>query len=218
MFTGLVQCLGNVAKMNHEGSGARLVVYAPEFAEEVVLGESIAVNGACLTVIAGCSQACTFEVSPETLRRTNLGELRAGSPVNLERGLRLSDRLGGHIVQGHVDGMGRLTNRRPDGEWEIFWFGCSPELTIQMVSKGSITVDGVSLTLVDVGADAFSVALIPHTLKHTTLGSKAAGATVNLETDVLAKYVAKCLRGGGITLAALQNAGFADVGPKSERA
>lgn len=218
MFTGLVQHLGKVSKMNREGSGARIVVHAPEFAEDVALGESIAVNGVCLTVVAGCSQACTFEVSPETLRRTNLGELHADSPVNLERALRLSDRLGGHIVQGHVDGMGRLTARRPDGEWEIFWFTCGADLTSQMVSKGSITVDGVSLTLVDVTADAFSVALIPHTLQHTTLGSKTVGGTVNLETDVLAKYVAKCLRGGGVSLAALQNAGFADVALTSERA
>src|SRR3954452_20278336 len=138
MFTGLVQRLGAVLKMNREGAGARLVIHAPEFAEDVARGESIAVNGVCLTVVAGCSQACTFEVSPETLRRTNLGELQAGSPVNLERALRLSDRLGGHLVQGHVDGMGRLPDRRPDGEWQVFWFGCPTELTSQMVSKGSI--------------------------------------------------------------------------------
>lgn len=217
MFTGLVQQLGTVSKMNREGSGARLVIHAPEFAEDVVLGESIAINGVCLTVVAGCSQACTFEVSPETLRRTNLGELHQGSPVNLERALRLSDRLGGHIVQGHVDGMGRLSARRPDGEWEIFWFGCPSELTAQMVCKGSIAVDGVSLTLVDVSAESFSVALIPHTLNQTTLGSKTVGGTVNLETDVLAKYVSKCLRGGGVSLAALQKAGFADAALTSER-
>lgn len=218
MFTGLVQQLGVVAKMNREGSGARLVIHAPDFAQDVVHGESIAINGVCLTVVAGCSEACTFEVSPETLRRTNLGELQSGSRVNLERALRLSDRLGGHIMQGHVDGMGRLTDRRPDGDWEIFWFGCPSELTSQMVSKGSIAVDGVSLTLVDVAAESFSVALIPHTLDNTTLGGKAVGGTVNIETDVLAKYVAKCLRGGGVSLAALQKAGFADVGLHSERA
>jgi riboflavin synthase len=211
MFTGLVQHLGEVSKMNREGGGARLVIHAPEFAGDVVLGESIAINGVCLTVVAGCSEACSFEVSPETLRRTNLGELQRGSPVNLERALRLSDRLGGHIVQGHVDGMGRLNARRPDGEWEIFWFGCPAELAAQMVSKGSVAVDGVSLTVVDVTADSFSVALIPHTLKSTTLGSKSAGGSVNLETDVLAKYVWKCLRGGGVSLASLQQAGFGDA-------
>jgi riboflavin synthase len=218
MFTGLVQHLGSVAKMNREGSGARLVVHAPDFAQDIVLGESIAINGVCLTVMAGCSEACTFEVSPETLRRTNLGELQSGARVNLERALRLSDRLGGHIVQGHVDGMGRLTDRRPDGDWEIFWFACASALTSQMVSKGSIAVDGVSLTLVDVMAESFSVALIPHTLDNTTLGGKAVGGTVNIETDVLAKYVAKCLRGDGVSLAALQKAGFADVALHSERA
>jgi riboflavin synthase len=218
MFTGLVQHLGVVAKMNREGTGARLVIHAPDFAQDIVLGESIAINGVCLTVVAGCSEACTFEVSPETLRRTNLGELQSGSRVNLERALRLSDRLGGHIMQGHVDGMGRLTDRRPDGDWEIFWFACVSALTSQMVSKGSIAVDGVSLTLVDVTAESFSVALIPHTLDNTTLGGKAVGGTVNIETDVLAKYVAKCLRGGGVSLAALQQAGFADVAVHSERA
>ncbi len=217
MFTGLVQHLGEVSKMNREGGGARLVIYAPGFAQDVVLGESIAINGACLTAVAGCSEACSFEVSPETLRRTNLGELQRGSPVNLERALRLSDRLGGHIVQGHVDGMGRLTSRRPDGEWEIFWFGCSAELTAQMVSKGSVTVDGVSLTVVDVTADSFSVALIPHTLKNTTLGAKSVAGTVNLETDVLAKYVWKCLHGGGVSLASLQQAGFTDPAFSSAR-
>jgi riboflavin synthase len=211
MFTGLVQHLGEVSKMNREGEGARLVIHAPEFAGDVVLGESIAINGVCLTVVAGCSESCSFEVSPETLRRTNLGELQRGSPVNLERALRLSDRLGGHIVQGHIDGMGRLNARRPDGEWEIFWFGCPPELAAQMVSKGSVAVDGISLTVVDVTADSFSVALIPHTLKNTTLGSKSAGGAVNLETDLLAKYVWKCLRGGGVSLALLQQAGFADA-------
>lgn len=218
MFTGLVQHLGEVAKLSRDGGGARLAVLAPEFVDGVTLGESIAVNGVCLTAIAACSQACTFEVSPETLRRTNLGELQRASPVNLERALRLSDRLGGHLVQGHVDGMGRLDARTPDRDWEIFWFHCPAELARQMVPKGSICVDGVSLTLVDVEAERFSVALIPHTLAHTTLGSKAPGGTVNLETDVLAKYVWKCLQGGGVSLAALQEAGFLESISPSSRA
>lgn len=218
MFTGLVQHLGEVAKMSRAGGGARLAVLAPEFVDGVTLGESIAVNGVCLTVIAACSQACTFEVSPETLRRTNLGELERGSPVNLERALRLADRLGGHLVQGHVDGMGRLEARTPDRDWEVFWFSCPAELAKQMVKKGSICVDGVSLTLVDVAADRFSVALIPHTLAHTTLGNKAPGGTVNLETDVLAKYVWKCLQGGGVSLATLQEAGFLESNSPPSRA
>jgi riboflavin synthase len=218
MFTGLVQHLGEVAKMSRESGGARLAVLAPGFVDDISLGESVAVNGVCLTVVAACSQACTFEVSPETLRRTNLGELQRGAPVNLERALRLSDRLGGHLVQGHVDGMGRLDSRVPDGAWEIFWFSCPADLANQMVPKGSICVDGVSLTLVDVTADRFSVALIPHTLAHTTLGSKTPGGTVNLETDVLAKYVWKCLHGGGVSLAVLQQAGFLEPATPSPRA
>ncbi len=218
MFTGLVQHLGEVAKMNREsGGGARLAVLAPGFVDGLELGESIAVNGVCLTVVAACSQACTFEVSPETLRKTNLGELQRGAPANLERALRLSDRLGGHLVQGHVDGMGRLTSRTPDGQWEIFWFSCPADLARQMVPKGSICVDGISLTLVDVASDRFSVALIPHTLAQTTLGKKAVGGTVNLETDVLAKYVWKCLQGGGVSLAALQQAGFVEPTTASSR-
>ena len=219
MFTGLVQHLGEVGKMSREGGGgARLAVIAPGFVDGLELGESIAVNGVCLTVVASCSQACTFEVSPETLRRTNLGELHKGAPANLERALRLSDRLGGHLVQGHVDGMGRLASRAPDGQWEIFWFSCPAELTRQMVPKGSICIDGVSLTLVDVAADRFSVALIPHTLSQTTLGKKAVGGTVNLETDVLAKYVWKCLQGGGVSLATLQQAGFLEPATSPSRA
>jgi riboflavin synthase len=217
MFTGLVQHLGEVVKMSREsGGGARLAVLAPGFVDGLTLGDSIAVNGVCLTVVAFCSQACTFEVSPETLRRTNLGELQRGAPANLEKALRLSDRLGGHLVQGHVDGMGQLASRNADGEWEMFWFSCPAELTRQMVPKGSICVDGISLTLVDVASDRFSVALIPHTLQHTTLGKKSPGGTVNLETDVLAKYVWKCLHGGGVSLASLQQAGFLEsVAPPS---
>jgi riboflavin synthase len=144
-----------------------------------------------LTVVDVGSDVFRFQVGPETLRLTNLGELQRGDRVNLERSLRAGDRLGGHIVQGHVDGLGRLEKRDRQGEWEMVWFTCARELTRQMVKKGSIAVDGVSLTLVDVTADGFSVALIPHTLTATTLGFKQPGATVNLETDLFAKYVAK---------------------------
>jgi riboflavin synthase len=131
-----------------------------------------------------------------------------GDRVNLERALRLADRLGGHLVQGHIDGLGRVAERIRQGDWELVWFNCPAELAVQMVPKGSVAVDGVSLTLVDVTADRFSVALIPHTLANTTLGLKQPGAPVNLETDLLAKYVWKCLRGGGVTLATLREAGF----------
>jgi riboflavin synthase len=194
MFTGLVEALGVVREQTFDGSGCRLAVAAPALAAEVALGESVAVNGACLTVVAHDADSCSFQVGPETLRRTNLGGLKVNDRVNLERSLRLSDRLGGHLVQGHVDGVGTVAERLAQGEWVTVWFSCPPELTAQMVSKGSVAVDGVSLTLVDVAADRFSVALIPHTLEHTTLGFKGPGDVINLETDLLAKYVLKCLQ------------------------
>jgi riboflavin synthase len=208
MFTGLVEVLGTVQRVEADGSGRHLIVAAPTLAAELALGESVAVNGACLTVVEQTATSCRFQAGPETLRRTNLGELVSGDRVNLERSLRLGDRLGGHLVQGHVDGLGRIAERVRQGEWELVWFSTGPELTAQMVSKGSIAVDGVSLTLVDVTAERFSVALIPHTLAQTTLGLKSAGARVNLETDLLAKYVWKCLRGGGVTEETLRQAGL----------
>jgi len=148
-----------------------------------------------LTMIEVRPSGMAFQAVPETLEKTNLGQLTLGDRVNLERALRVGDRLGGHWVQGHIDGVGRIAERQRDGEWETVWFSCAPALTAQMVAKGSIAVDGVSLTLVEVHDGRFSVALIPHTLEHTTLGFKTAGATVNLETDVLAKYVMKLLTG-----------------------
>jgi riboflavin synthase len=194
MFTGLVEALGSVHEVVAAGAGRDLVIAAPAFAAQLAVGESVAVNGACLTVVAHDAQTCRFQAGPETLRLTNLGGLRPGDRVNLERSLRVGDRLGGHFVQGHVDGVGRIDKRLPDGEWETVWFACSRELAAQMVRKGSVAVDGVSLTLVDVEAERFSVALIPHTLANTTLGFKQAGDPVNLETDLLAKYVWKCLQ------------------------
>jgi riboflavin synthase len=194
MFTGLVEALGAVRDLRSDGAGCELTVAAPAIALELTLGESVAVNGACLTVVAHDGETCRFQLGPETLARTNLGELKVGDRVNLERSLRLCDRLGGHLVQGHVDGVGRVAERRTEGDWVTVWFTCPPALASQMVSKGSVAVDGVSLTVVDVGEDRFSVALIPHTLAHTTLGFKGPGAAVNLETDLLAKYVWKCLQ------------------------
>jgi riboflavin synthase len=197
MFTGLVETLGTVQRVRPDGAGRHLVLAAPDIAPELHVGDSVAVNGACLTVVECDAVACRFEAGPETLRRTNLGELVAGDRVNLERALRLSDRLGGHLVQGHVDALGHVAERQAQGDWELLWFRCPAELTAQMVSKGSVAVDGVSLTLVDVERDRFSVALIPHTLTHTTLGFKLPGAAVNLETDLLAKYVTKYLEATG---------------------
>jgi riboflavin synthase len=208
MFTGLVEALGTVRRIDSAGSGKRLTIAERDLAAGAAAGDSIAINGACLTVVEHDEETLSFQAGPETLQRTNLGELKAGDRVNLERALRLGDRLGGHLVQGHIDGVAQIAASRREGEWELVWFQCPAELTAQMVPKGSVTVDGVSLTLVEVAGDRFSVALIPHTLKNTTLGLKKPGAHVNLETDILAKYVWKCLRGGGVTLDTLMDAGF----------
>jgi riboflavin synthase len=191
MFTGLVETLATVQRVDTEAAGRRLVIDTPPIAPTAKIGDSVAVNGACLTVVVRDGNLLHFQAGPETLRRTNLGELQVGDRVNLERPLCLADRLGGHMVQGHVDGMGHIADRQRQGDWETVWFTCPTELTVQMVPKGSVAVDGVSLTLVDVTADRFSIALIPHTLAQTTLGFKPVGATVNIETDILAKYVAK---------------------------
>lgn len=194
MFTGLVETLGTVTRQVPDGAGGRHFTFAAPFAADLTLGESVAINGACLTVIEQTPDTFLVQAGPETLQRTNLGELRDGDRVNLERSLRLGDRLGGHIVQGHVDGVGQITDRKRQGEWETIWFAVPPELASQMVMKGSVAVDGVSLTLVDVLAERFSVALIPHTLTITTLGFKQVGDRVNIETDLFGKYVLKYLQ------------------------
>jgi riboflavin synthase len=195
MFTGLVEALGVVREVSFDGAGCRLSVTEPILAPQLTVGESIAVNGACLTVVAHDAATFAFQVGPETLRLTNLGTLKPDDWVNLERSLRVGDRLGGHLVQGHIDGVGTVAERTPQGEWVSMWFSCPRALAVQMVPKGSVAVDGVSLTVVDVGRERFSVALIPHTLAQTTLGFKGPGAVVNLETDLLAKYVWKALKG-----------------------
>lgn len=189
MFTGLVESLGHVESLIPQPPGVRLVLGAGEVAEGARIGDSIAVNGCCLTVIDVAGELLSFDAGEETLGRTNLGRLTAGSPVNLERSLRVGDRLGGHFVTGHVDAVGTLSERKDDADWSTFWFQMPERLSRQMASKGSIAVDGVSLTLVEVTPNRFSVALIPHTLKVTTLGQLQPGDPVNLETDLLAKYV-----------------------------
>jgi riboflavin synthase len=191
MFTGLIEARGRITSIEMAGDGCALMVREPWLAPQLAIGESVAVNGACLTVVAKDADSFRFECGPETLAKTNLGSLRVADHVNLERALRVGDRLGGHFVTGHVDGVGTIAERRPQGDFEMIWFTAPPDLCRQMVFKGCIAVDGISLTLVDVQVDRFSVMLIPHTLKVTTLSGKALGSQVNLETDLLAKYVSK---------------------------
>jgi riboflavin synthase len=163
-------------------------------APQLVLGESVAVNGACLTVITQDAETFAFQAGPETLERTNLGKLLPGHAVNLERALALGDRLGGHIVTGHIDTVGTLCERAPNGDWQTLRFRFPPEWGALLVSKGSVAIDGVSLTVVDADPDSLSVMLIPHTLAHTTLGERVLGDAVNLEFDLLAKHVQKLLQ------------------------
>lgn len=193
MFTGLVERMGIVAGLIDAPPGVRLVVESPEIAAAAKLGDSIAVNGCCLTVVQIAGETFGFDAGAETLRRTNLGRLSQGSFVNLERSLRVGDQIGGHYVSGHIDAVGSLQRRIDERDWSTFWFHMPRRLARQTASKGSIAVDGVSLTLVDVEDERFSVALIPHTLRVTTLGRLQPGDEVNLETDILAKYVERQL-------------------------
>jgi riboflavin synthase len=193
VFTGLVQGLGEVRVVTPDGPGVRLTVREPEIAGRSGVGDSIAINGCCLTVVDVADGGMTFEAGAETLNRTNLGRLQSGDAVNLESSLRLGDALGGHLVTGHIDGLGTVDRRVDDAAWCTMWFRAAPGLLRQMASKGSVAIDGVSLTLVDVEDERFSVALIPHTLTVTTLGGRRVGDQVNLETDVLAKYVERQL-------------------------
>ena len=195
MFTGLVETLGRVTEVVPEPPGIRLVVDAGPLAAGVRLGESICVSGCCLSVVEHRDSRLDFQLGPETLARTTLGRIAAGGAVNLERSLLPSDRLGGHLVTGHVDGVGRLAERVQDGGWVTCRFWAPRPIAAQLAPKGSVAVDGVSLTVVDVAATGFSVALIPHTLDLTTLGRLAPDADVNLETDLVFKYVARWLEG-----------------------
>ena len=194
MFTGLVEALGRVDRVEDEGSGRRFRLAWPGFDATFTLGESVAVNGCCLTIVAADGEWFDVQLGPETLHRTNLGAKAVGDPVNLERSLRVGDRLGGHFVQGHVDATATLVDRHPDGDWDFLGFDLDSAWLPLLVPKGSIAIDGVSLTLVDVTDRGFSVMLIPHTLAETTLGTLKPGDRVNIETDMLAKHVQKLLK------------------------
>ena len=189
LFTGWVEEKEIVHEVVSENGSADISIVAPLVSSDVAIGDSIAINGCCLTVVKIEAEILTFQAGSETLSRTNLGKLESGSSVNLERALKVGQRMGGHYVSGHVDAIGIVDQRNDDGQWAEFWFKVPTQLTCQMASKGSVTVDGISLTLVEVEEDRFSVALIPHTLEFTTLGDRLVGDSVNIETDLLAKYV-----------------------------
>jgi riboflavin synthase len=202
MFTGIVEELGEVVSVEHLDGAARITVRGPQVTSDARPGDSIAVNGTCLTVTGLSGGDFTADVMAETLRRTGLGGLAPGSPVNLECSLRVGDRLGGHLVQGHVDGVGRIVSRAPAEHWEVVRITVPPGLARYLVEKGSVAVDGVSLTISALGGDGagddgqswFEVSLIPATLAATTLGRAAPGSRVNLEADVIGKYVERMLR------------------------
>lgn len=193
MFTGIVEELGTVGSIK---SGV-LIVDASLVLDDLDVKDSICVNGACLTVTELTGTGFQVDVVPETLRRTNLGALTSGSKVNLERSLQMGGRLGGHIVQGHVDGTGEISSIAEDGDAYLYSFSVSPELSRYIVQKGFICVDGISLTVVDCADDEFTVTLIPYTREHTVLGTKSEGNKVNLEADIMAKYIEKLSNGGG---------------------
>lgn len=207
MFTGIVEEVGTVSSTG----GNRLVVRAIKVLEGTELGDSIAVNGVCLTVIALGGETFTVEIMPETLRRTNLGDVRAGDAVNLERALALGDRLGGHLVQGHIDATGRIESLVPEGDAVLMTVSAPPEIMRYLVGKGYVAVDGISLTVVRRELTAFTVSLVTFTRESTSLKSKRVGDRVNLEVDIIAKYVEQHLSAGksGITHELLREHGFA---------
>lgn len=214
MFTGLVEGMGTVHGARPSDAGRRIEVDLGPLADGVRLGDSISLAGCCQTVSALAGSVAAFDTVPETLHLTTLGELAAGDRVNVERSLAVGDRLGGHFVTGHVDGTATLRERREGGAERLWRFDAPADLVRQMVPKGSIAVDGVSLTLAEVTPGGFAVALIPTTLAETTLRDLAVGGRVNIETDVLGKYVLRALgrlrEGGGLSIEALGDAGFLD--------
>jgi riboflavin synthase len=212
LFTGIVADVGTLKASRRIAAGTRMTLATGLDVTDFALGESIAVNGVCLTVDEIGSSDFSADVSPESLRRSNLGDLRPGSRVNLERALRPVDRLGGHFVLGHVDAVGLLASKRSEGEFVVLAVSAPKAVSRYLVEKGSVAVDGVSLTVASLTGDGFTVAAIPHTLERTTLGDKRAGEKVNLEADVLGKYIEKLMKGeraqGGLTFETLAEGGF----------
>lgn len=212
MFTGIIEAFGQVKRVTRGAASAKIVVEVGALADDIKVGDSVAVDGACLTVAQIAGQVVTFDVMTETLDRTTLGDLKPSDKVNLERSLKLSDRLGGHFVSGHVDGVGILQRKTQMPGQCLVEVEATPEVTDMMIQKGSVAIDGISLTLVALSRESFSVALIPHTLANTTLNFKGPGARVNIETDMLGKWIKKLLASdkatGGLTEAKLREQGF----------
>ncbi|HET6515651.1 MAG TPA: riboflavin synthase [Thermodesulfovibrionales bacterium] len=196
MFTGLISEMGDVISLMRKRSGASLTVKAVTLQQDAVIGDSISISGACLTVTNRRGDLLTFDLSEETLRSTNLGELKGGDKVNLEPSLRADGKLGGHFVTGHVDAVGKVLSKTVVGDTLKIVIGAPSDVTGLLVGKGSVAVDGISLTVVDVSEDTFSIVIIPHTAAVTTIGLKGIGETVNLEADIIGKYVARFLAGG----------------------
>ena len=214
MFTGIIEEMGTVTALAKRGDGARLMIQAKAVLADLNLGSSIAVDGVCLTVVERTGKAFIADLSPETLKRTTLSTFKPGTSVNLERPLRLSERLGGHLVTGHIDGTGTILEIHPSGDDYRFCFSYPPELEGLLVFKGSVAVDGISLTVAELKPGMFAAAIIPHTFQATTLGVKQVGNPVNLEADILGKYVRNQLQAmnlllGGVDLAFLKAHGFA---------
>ena len=212
MFTGIVEYLATVKKFSRKAGGAELFLDFSDFYNDIKLGESIAINGVCLTVKEAKGTVAGFDVSSETLTKTTLGKLRNAEKVNIEMALRVGDRLGGHFVTGHVDGIGTIKEKKQSADQCIMSFSVENKFADMMIEKGSVAIDGISLTIVDLAGGAFSVALIPYTLTSTTLGHKKIGDQVNIEIDMLGKWVKKILKkedvGGGMTREQLTEQGF----------
>jgi riboflavin synthase len=194
MFTGIVEEMGAVSSIEHTLSGTRLTILASRVLVDLKAGDSVSINGTCLTVVTTGDQSFMVDVSPETLSVTTLGRLTGGAPVNLERAMRLNERIGGHLVAGHVDGVGTIRRRQQEGNAIVFVIEAPPEVLRYCVHKGSVTVDGISLTINDVTDHSFSVAVIPHTAAVTTLGLKQVDDHVNLESDLIGKFVERLLQ------------------------
>lgn len=210
MFTGLIAELGEIAAIRQGADGARLSVKCGELHKDTSIGDSIAVNGICLTVVAIKEEILSFDVSSETLKNTNLGSLKTGFKVNLEVSLRPTSKMGGHFVTGHIDGVGKIRSKAQTGNALKIEIEAPQDVLKYLVDKGSVAVDGISLTVVDVLRDSFTIVIIPHTAKITTIGFKNTGDTVNLEPDILAKYVARFLKADGDSslMSALRKSGF----------